>query len=435
MLEISGIGQTVILQGANVHQRINAPGVGNNLQDHMLMRLNQAFNNPDYIYPNIFTNATFNAAASQLYYSSRQGPYTNGPPDGNAFLSLPQFSSRANTLADRVRAQTDGQYLSNGLDATVIAGYRAQRPLLEAALRRNDRAAIEFLQNNRGGTQLSNMRPFTRGSCHIRSNDPFVYPRLDMRYGANPVDLDVMIDSLYFNDRLFQTPALQRLRPVQNNPIHNAGDGGFRAFMRQFLGTEYHPAGTAAMLPRNLGGVVDTNLLVYGTQNVRVVDASIHPMIPAAHMESVVYAVAEKAADIIKAAQPRQPPITPRLPLNLQLCTNTNRKAKRAEPTSSPTEKIQRRDDNPAPTLDLPQPTAPVYAGDYPVLDYLIPKPVPQASLSTTPASDGKPTGVAAAYVADFAKAVQDKSGAITGNLANLVAGKYGSAPPKAKSP
>ena len=64
--------------------------------------------------------------------------------------------------------------------------------------------------------------------------------------------------------------------------------------------TLMHVAGTAAMMPRELGGVVDPKLKVYGIQGVRVVDASIMPLIPACHLQATVYAVAEKAADIIR---------------------------------------------------------------------------------------------------------------------------------------
>lgn len=56
------------------------------------------------------------------------------------------------------------------------------------------------------------------------------------------------------------------------------------------------------MMPLELGGVVDANLTVYGTQNLRVVDTSVFPVIPGAHLQAVAYAVAEKAADIIKGA-------------------------------------------------------------------------------------------------------------------------------------
>jgi choline dehydrogenase-like flavoprotein len=61
-----------------------------------------------------------------------------------------------------------------------------------------------------------------------------------------------------------------------------------------------HPLGTAAMMPKELGGVVDNRLRVYGTRNVRVVDASIMPFQVSGHLSSTVYAIAERAADMIK---------------------------------------------------------------------------------------------------------------------------------------
>ena len=61
----------------------------------------------------------------------------------------------------------------------------------------------------------------------------------------------------------------------------------------------YHPIGTAAMMARELGGVVDPRLKVYGTTNVRIVDASVLPLQNSAHLTSTLYAVAERAADII----------------------------------------------------------------------------------------------------------------------------------------
>lgn len=64
-----------------------------------------------------------------------------------------------------------------------------------------------------------------------------------------------------------------------------------------------HPIGSAAMMKRSLGGVVDAHLKVYDTANVRVVDASVMPLQISAHLSSTIYGIAEKAADMIKAAQ------------------------------------------------------------------------------------------------------------------------------------
>jgi choline dehydrogenase-like flavoprotein len=73
-----------------------------------------------------------------------------------------------------------------------------------------------------------------------------------------------------------------------------------KKYLRDTAKTAYHFCGTAAMLPREKGGVVDEQLKVYGTTNLRVCDASVFPLIPAANIMSSVYAFAERGADIIR---------------------------------------------------------------------------------------------------------------------------------------
>lgn len=97
-----------------------------------------------------------------------------------------------------------------------------------------------------------------------------------------------------FNERLTYTEALSRMNPSQRYPPSDATEEQRLAYIRTRWQTEYHPGGTNAMMPRELGGVVSPELLVYGTRNLRVVDSSIMPMLPAAHLQAVVYGVAEK---------------------------------------------------------------------------------------------------------------------------------------------
>ena len=305
VLELSGIGPSDILQMNNISTILDLPGVGNNLQDHYLVGTYYQYYNQSYTYSNQLNldpnNDTLNVLAEQEYYANRTGPWTAGPADGNAFPSLAQISNRSADFIANASNQSAQTYLLAGLDPTVVAGYTAQLTRLIAALADPTRAVIELLNSNAGNISPSIMRPFSRGSSHINSSNPFDPPRIDPRYGSNPIDTDILLESLLFNRLLLATAPMSQLDPFQWAPPADADEAALRIFINNAIGTEYHPSGTAAMLPLSLGGVVDPNLLVYGTQNLRVVDASICPTIPASHMQAVVYAIAEKVGSVQSA--------------------------------------------------------------------------------------------------------------------------------------
>jgi choline dehydrogenase-like flavoprotein len=79
-----------------------------------------------------------------------------------------------------------------------------------------------------------------------------------------------------------------------------ANDTAWSTYLKAHYRPNWHPVGSLAMLPQSSGGVVSNKLKVYGTSNVRVIDASILPFQVCGHLSSTLYAVAEKAADIIK---------------------------------------------------------------------------------------------------------------------------------------
>ena len=99
--------------------------------------------------------------------------------------------------------------------------------------------------------------------------------------------------------------------PELHHALAALDDVALAQLVRRRAETLYHPACSARMAPRADGGVVDPRLRVHGIPNLRVVDASIFPLEPLGNIQTTVYAVAEKAADIIKedrrtgASEPR----------------------------------------------------------------------------------------------------------------------------------
>jgi choline dehydrogenase-like flavoprotein len=146
--------------------------------------------------------------------------------------------------------------------------------------------------------------PFSRGNAHISSPDPGAKQVIDPRYFSHPLDLEIMARNLLDVERLHRvTPLSNFIKPNgrRNHPDAFLSDlESAKKYLRDTAKTAYHFCGTAAMLPREKGGVVDERLKVYGTTNLRVCDASAFPLIPAANIMSSVYAVAERGADIIR---------------------------------------------------------------------------------------------------------------------------------------
>ncbi|KAL6826681.1 hypothetical protein V8C40DRAFT_274852 [Trichoderma camerunense] len=150
--------------------------------------------------------------------------------------------------------------------------------------------------------------PFSRGTCHITSQNIDIPPTIDPGYFKHPVDLEILSRSVMFAEKLMATEPLsstilaqpngKRLPATIPSTLENA-----RHIVEERVISNMHLCGTCPMMPREEGGVVDNRLLVYGTRNLRIVDASVFPLIPVGNIMTTVYAVAEKAADLIKEDQ------------------------------------------------------------------------------------------------------------------------------------
>lgn len=154
---------------------------------------------------------------------------------------------------------------------------------------------------------ISLTRPFSRGSIHISSKNPKHPLEIDPHYLEKPVDKRILAGAVRYMARLVDTPPLgslikERIRP----PPETNTLAQYEEYVSTHVSTTYHPVGTCSMLPEQKGGVVNNRLVVYGTDNLRVADASIIPLQVSGNIQSTVYALAEKAADIIKEDRRRR---------------------------------------------------------------------------------------------------------------------------------
>lgn len=198
-------------------------------------------------------------------------------------------------MVDDARNQGADDFLVPWLDSTVIAGYEAQKAILSDMLADNEVGVYELLNNNYGLLSVSAMHTFSRGTIQITSADPFTPPAIDPRYCSNPLDCQILVEALLFNNLLANTTSMQELGISQfGNFTQGTTRESLLSAVYSGIRTEFHGTGATSMLPLDLGGVVDPDLRVYSTRNLRVVDAGIMPLVPAAHLQAVVYAIAEK---------------------------------------------------------------------------------------------------------------------------------------------
>lgn len=303
LMQLSGIGPKALLESYGIPLVQDLPGVGSNLQDHPTMYSALVFNSTiPSGYPDtnqLYTNATYAAEMLAQYHANRTGPYTMGLGNNAAFLPLPLIAP------DRYKSLLSIALAANASTsdlAAVQAGYNKQRALLLAAFATNDVAVDEFLVGTSAGAGISLQHPLSRGSVQIRSTSPWDNPMINSRSVSDPLDRAILVESMRYARRFHASPGMAPFSPVEVSPGTDVvSDEALTEVAREALVPTFaHPSCTCPMMPREIGGVVDVKLRVYGISGLRIVDASVFPLIPACHLQATVYAVAEKAADIIK---------------------------------------------------------------------------------------------------------------------------------------
>ncbi|KAH7079975.1 choline dehydrogenase-like protein [Paraphoma chrysanthemicola] len=303
ILQLSGIGARSHLDTQDIKVVSDLPGVGQNLQDHLVLKVTH--NYTSNIFPNggtLQNNATYRAEQRALYDGGQPSAFDLTATTGNLMIQLPlsNWTVNSSSIIAQAKRFDPAVMLGNDSNNSVLRGFEKQRT---AMINNIDTSAVGGLSWNTGPeTSIYMTRPFSRGSIKINSTNIFDAPLID--YGAllDPTDLEILYAIYMKNRELMATPHLSNLGPIENGPAPGIDDEKeIKEKLKKALApSNAHQCCTAAMMKREDGGVVDPQNKVYGTEGLSVVDASVWPIIVGGGPQASVYAGAEKAADIIK---------------------------------------------------------------------------------------------------------------------------------------
>jgi len=269
ILQLSGIGPADLLHAHGIRPRVDAPGVGTNLQDHLQLRM---------VYRISGARSLNTSAASWYgkmmiglqYLLSQSGPMSMAPSQLGAFAR-----------SDPSQATPNLQYHVQPLSLEKFGDPLHGFPAFTAS--------------------VCNLRPSSRGHVRLASNDSYAPPKITPNYLSTAEDRKVAADALALTRRIVASKALATYRPEEVKPGPQYRTEEELAEAAGLIGTTiFHPVGTCRMGPAGDPlSVLDSRLRVNGVAGLRVVDASVMPWITSGNTNSPTLMIAEQAAQWI----------------------------------------------------------------------------------------------------------------------------------------
>ncbi|KAK6540597.1 hypothetical protein TWF694_007992 [Orbilia ellipsospora] len=311
ILERSGIGKRPILSSAGIETLVDLPGVGENLQDHTRIQLSFQLK-PGYLGADTLRyNTTYAQEQMALYNNNKTSQY-DYTGSGFAYVTWDtvskETSTRAVQLARLAAAKLDSVDNRKKLSYLTDPHLRKTVPQVEVifsdgynGVKGYPAVGSPLYGQNFFALIGALMHPFSRGSVHINTTDALAKPIVNPKYLSDEYDTFAMASIAKYLRKIASTHPLKDAWVNEYEPGSALvqTDADWVQFARNSTLSIYHPVGTCVMLPLQDGGVVDSKLKVYKTENLRVVDASVFPVQIGAHIQTGVYGVAETAAEIL----------------------------------------------------------------------------------------------------------------------------------------
>ena len=267
LLQLSGVGPAELLRKHGIDVVLDAPGVGNDLRDHLQVRVVMRCTQP--ITLNDVVNSPVRKVLAGLQYAAfRSGPLSIAAGTSGAFFKTNPRLATPDVQIHFLPFSTDKM----GEKLHPFSGFTAS---------------------------VCQLRPESRGSLRIRSVDPAAAPEIRINYLATEVDRTANVEGLKILRRILQAPALRPFVVEEVDPGKKVStDEELLDYCRQRGSTIYHPTSTCRMGSDPLA-VVDQRLRVRGIEGLRVVDASIMPDLVSGNTNAPIIMIAEKASDMI----------------------------------------------------------------------------------------------------------------------------------------
>ena len=279
ILQASGVGPKALLEAVGVPLIVDLPGVGYNMQDHIYLGVTHRVNSPTLSSLSI---PSFAAKQADEFNNRAAGIYTNPTTDILAWEKVP----------DRFRAGMSNVTLAH------LDSYPADWPHIEyitlsswVGWGNDSRHGAPNDGYNYGTLALALVAPKSRGSVLITSPDTLTAPLINPNFFEEQADLDVTVAAFKRAREFWATDAMagMTLGEEQFPGAAVASDAEIATLIQESYNTIYHGACTCSMGRQNdTMAVIDTRARVYGTQGLRVVDASSFPLLPPGHPQSTV---------------------------------------------------------------------------------------------------------------------------------------------------